>query len=97
MSTSREEYQFDFLKMISELAEDFTRVQCKKLSYIYQNQFTSSFQDQYANDPLKLLDYLLKERKFFSFDKPENLATMMETLGFLDKKERVELFIGKAM
>ena len=97
MTTSREKYQREFYSLICRLAENFTKDQCQRLGYIYQNLFTASFYDQNADDTLKLLDYLLKERKLFSLDKPEKLASMMDDLGYSEKREMVELFIGTTL
>jgi len=94
MTTSRDKYQRGFNALVCQLAESFTKGQCKKLGYIYQNLFTASFYDQNADDVLKLLDYLWKERKFFSPDRPEKLGSMMEELGYSEKREMVDLFIG---
>lgn len=94
MTTSRDGYQREFYALICRLAENFTKEQCKKLGYIYQNLFTASYYDQNREDTLKLLDYLLKERKLFSPERPEKLAGIMGELGYSEKREMVESFIG---
>ncbi len=76
------------------MADQFTGEQCEKLSYVYQDKFTASFLDLNGRNPLKLLDHLLREGEF-SFEEPNNLAKIMQDLGYPDKRKLVELFIGK--
>lgn len=95
LENRRESYEIHFFKMVSEVAENFKQQECQKLCFVFQKQISRSFSEKYAQNPLKLLEYLMQEKNLFSSDKPDKLAKLMEILDFPDKKVAVEEFIGK--
>ena len=95
LGNPRETYDIYFNRLVSELAEDFTREETQKLGFIFQKQLPASFREKHGQNALKLLEHLMQKNGLFSSDKPQKLAHLMDLLAFGEKREKVETFIGK--
>ncbi len=97
LGSPRDLYDIHFNNMVSSLAEDFTQDETTKLCFIFQKQLTMAFKEKHGHSALKILEALMQKKKLFSSDKPLKLAKLMGLLEFHEKKEKVEIFVGKAV